>query len=170
MFVFKRPIFWALWVLVSTIAGVWRVLPELTARGPQPVAARAVTAKPGTPQAVLTADARGHHRTFATVDGRNFQVMVDTGASFVALTEMDAGNLGFRPRPQDFTVVLKTANGEIRGARYLIPRLAIGEVSVRNVEAVVLPRGALGISLLGQSFLRQLSGYELAQGKLILRG
>lgn len=168
MFVFKRPIFWALWVLVSTVTGVWRVLPEITARGPQPSQARP-TAITG-PQVVLTADSRGHHKTFAHVDGRSFQVLVDTGASFVALTEMDAANLGFRPHPSDKAVVLRTANGEIHGRRFLIPKLSIGELSVRDVDAVVLPREALGISLLGQSFLKRLNGYELSQGRLTLRG
>jgi aspartyl protease family protein len=34
----------------------------------------------------------------------------------------------------------------------------------------VLPAGRLGTSLLGMSFLRRLDGFEIAQGRLTLRG
>ena len=39
-----------------------------------------------------------------------------------------------------------------------------------DVEAVVLPAGALSISLLGTSFLRRLRGYEVQGGRMVLRG
>jgi aspartyl protease family protein len=41
---------------------------------------------------------------------------------------------------------------------------------VRNVEGVVLPPGKLGTSLLGMSFLKRLGGFEIAQGRLVLKG
>jgi aspartyl protease family protein len=180
MALFKRPIIWAIWVLVGTLLAVARILPLLTAPS-QPQGAQASVAQvsapnpvqkpPGMPKETeIVPDSRGHHRTFATVAGRNFQVLVDTGASLVVLTEMDASNMGFRPKPHEFTVPLATANGSIRGARYRIDSLKVGNITIHNVDAVVLPRGALQISLLGQSFLRRLASYEVKSGRLILRG
>jgi aspartyl protease family protein len=177
---FKRPMIWAIWVLVGTLLAVARILPQLTApsqpQGNQVAAVQAPAPTPaqkpgsGPKETEIVPDSRGHHRTFATVAGRNFQVLVDTGASLVVLTEMDASNMGFRPRPHEFTVPLATANGSIRGARYRIDSLKVGAITLHNVDAVVLPRGALQISLLGQSFLRRLASYEVKAGRLILRG
>jgi aspartyl protease family protein len=179
MGLFKRPIIWAMLVFVSTIVAVLRILPALTQPSARSTGETAVLAAPAmaparsTPkpgEVVIEPDSRGHHRTFASSGGSTFQVLVDTGASLVVLTEMDASNLGFRPMPHDFNVRLATANGVVMGARYRIDRLSVGAVTVRNVEAVVLPRRALAVSLLGQSFLRQLVGYEVRAGRLILRG
>src|SRR6266576_2309680 len=41
----------------------------------------------------------GHFQVEGSVDGRRLDFMVDTGATFVALRERDAGKLGIFPRP-----------------------------------------------------------------------
>jgi aspartyl protease family protein len=46
----------------------------------------------------------------------------------------------------------------------------LGDIVVRNVDAVVLPVGALSTSLLGTSFLGRLQGYEVQTGRMVLRG
>ena len=51
-----------------------------------------------------------------------------------------------------------------------IRELRVGDIAVRDVEAVVVPEGRLGTSLLGMSFLRRLKGFDMAGGRLTLRG
>ena len=51
-----------------------------------------------------------------------------------------------------------------------IPVVRIGTISVRDVEAVVVPRGRLATSLLGMSFLRRLGDVSMTRGRLTLRG
>ncbi len=45
----------------------------------------------------------------------------------------------------------------------------IGSVVVNDVEVLIMEPGASNTSLLGMSFLRKLKGYEVANGRLVLR-
>lgn len=118
----------------------------------------------------VSADYRGQYLVHPTIENFRIRMLVDTGASLVALTEADARNLGIRPAPGDYKIPLRTANGIVRGARVNLREVRLGGIIVRNVEAVVLPAGALSLSLLGTSFLSKLRGYEVQSGRMILRG
>lgn len=116
----------------------------------------------------LTASADGHYYARAEINGRPLDVMVDTGASMVALTYEDADRLGLRLRPSDFTAEVHTANGTTAVAPVMLDRITIGRVTVRNVRAAVTQRGRLGKTLLGMSFLGQLERVDISQGRLLL--
>lgn len=123
------------------------------------------------PNAVtLSADARGHFSTDVDVDGRSLRMLVDTGATICAFSYEDAQRLGLRVYEQDFTRRVDTANGSVAAANIRIPVMRVGTISIRDIEAVVLPRGRLGTSLLGMSFLRRLHDFKMSDGRLMLRG
>src|SRR5918911_3756011 len=84
-------------------------------------------------------DARGHFQTDARIDGQRINFMVDTGASVVALNETSAARFGLRPVPGDYTSRVTTANGTIKAARARIAMVEIGGITVRDVDALVLP-------------------------------
>ncbi|KLK92637.1 hypothetical protein AA309_13150 [Microvirga vignae] len=117
----------------------------------------------------VDADPRGHFYLQPTLDGQPVRMVVDTGASVVALTYEDAERVGARLSPGDFTIRISTANGVVEGAPFRISEIKIRELIVRDVEAIVLPKGRLEVSLLGMSFLRRLSGFDISQGRLNLR-
>ena len=118
---------------------------------------------------LLPAGAYGHFQTEAEINGRTVDVMVDTGASLVALTYDDAQRLGIYVKPGDFTHVAQTANGTARVAPVTISRITIGDITVRNVPAVVSERGKSDRTLLGMSFLGRLSRVEMRGGTLVLQ-
>jgi aspartyl protease family protein len=118
---------------------------------------------------MLVADPAGHFLLTSTVDGVGVRMVVDTGASIVSLSQEDAHRAGFNLEPSKFTAKVLTANGVILAAPVMLKEIAIGDISVRNVAAVVMPKQALPISLLGMSFLSRLSSYEVTGSKLILR-
>jgi aspartyl protease family protein len=118
---------------------------------------------------ILPASDYGHFRADAEINGRDIDVMVDTGASLVALTYEDAERVGFFVRPSDFTRSARTANGIARVAPVTIPRISIGDITVRDVQAVVSERGASERTLLGMSFLGRLSRVEMRGGTLVLQ-
>lgn len=170
----QRPIVWSL-----GIAGVTGLLALNYADGldrvtrAAPSTANASASLPaGTAERLLSvnADHRGHYVVHPTIDNHRLRMMVDTGASFVALTDADARALGVRPDRSAYTIGLGTANGVVKGARVMLREVRLGDILVRDVEAVVLPAGALSLSLLGTSFLRRLRGYEVQGGRMILRG
>lgn len=98
----------------------------------------------------------GHFHANASINGRTIPVLVDTGATLVALSYEDAQAAGVSVNAGDFRYVSQTANGQARFARVTLDQVRIGNVSVRNVEAAVSQPGKLGTTLLGMSFLGQL--------------
>lgn len=116
----------------------------------------------------LKASANGHFHTSADINGRPVEVMVDTGASIVALTFEDAERAGIFVRDSDFTHRVSTANGIARVAPVMLDRVTIGDIMVRDVKAAVTERGKLSQTLLGMSFLGKLSKAEMSRGVLLL--
>jgi aspartyl protease family protein len=126
------------------------------------------TRRDGPRSVTLKRDRRGHFATEASINGRRLDLMVDTGASVVALTQRDAARLGFNPSARDFTAQVQTANGRVRAARAMLPAVEIGGIVVRNVEALIVDDSALTENLLGLSFLSRLSRYEYKDGQLVM--
>jgi aspartyl protease family protein len=116
----------------------------------------------------LRRDRRGHFATEASINGRRLDLMVDTGASVVALTRRDAERIGFSPSASDFTAQVQTANGRVKAAPASLPAVEIGGIVVRNVQALIVDDAALTENLLGLSFLSRLSRYEYKDGQLVM--
>jgi aspartyl protease family protein len=94
--------------------------------------------------------------------------MIDTGASVVALNESSAARFGLRPTPGQYTAAVTTANGTVKAARMRLPMVEVGDLIVRDVDAMVLPDRALSENLLGLSFLSKLKRFEYANGQMVL--
>jgi len=117
----------------------------------------------------IRAGAHGHYFANAEINGRPVGVLVDSGASIVALSYDDAQRAGVLVRDSDFTQRVNTANGVARVAPVMLDRVSIGNITVRNVPAAVTERGSLGTSLLGMSFLGRLQRVDMRAGTLILQ-
>jgi aspartyl protease family protein len=113
--------------------------------------------------------ADGHYHADADVNGHSVQVLVDTGASIVALTAEDAEAVGIYVSSSDYTRKIQTANGSARAAPVVLDRVSIGDITVRDVRAVVLEAGTMPVSLLGMSFLNEVDRVAIRSGKLILQ-
>jgi aspartyl protease family protein len=117
----------------------------------------------------LKAGQNGHFNAEAEVNGRSIDVMVDTGATMIALTFEDAERAGLLLKNSDFTQAVTTANGVARVAPVTLERVSIGDITVRNVPAAVAERGRLKTSLLGMTFLSRLSRFDMRAGVLVLQ-
>ncbi len=119
-------------------------------------------------KARLKMDSRGHFITNAKMNNRNVKVLVDTGATSVAINQRTARRLGINLKASDFKHNVNTANGTIKAASATIDKIQIGNVTVRNVQAAVLDDKALSDTLLGMSFLGQLKSFEVKNRELLL--
>ena len=117
----------------------------------------------------LEAKRGGHFIVRAEINRTPVTVLVDTGATKVALSYEDADRAGLRPRLLDFTIPVATANGTAKAASVVLRQVEIENILVRDVEALVLQKGALRGTLLGMSFLKRLSSFRMEDGRLILR-
>ncbi|WP_077962888.1 TIGR02281 family clan AA aspartic protease [Ensifer adhaerens] len=118
---------------------------------------------------VLDADERGHFFGTFRINGRTERGLVDTGASAIAINLSTARRLGISPGALDFTAArVSTANGVVGAAPATLGRIEIGGISVRDVQALVLPDKALSGTLIGMTFLNRLSSFRVEDRALHL--
>jgi aspartyl protease family protein len=110
----------------------------------------------------------GHYWADALIEGRAVRVMVDTGATVVALTRNDAARLGLKLTTEDFSDALITASGPVRAAPVELQAIAVAGARVERVQALVVERG-LPHSLLGMSYLGRLSAFTATPAGLTLQ-
>lgn len=133
--------------------------------------ARVVTGmSSGGAEAVAERQRNGHFGFNASINGNSLPMMFDTGAGLVTLRIEDAARVGIDPARLNFSGKMSTANGITTVAQVVIETMTIGGITVRDVNALVAPPGALGVNLIGQSFMTRLAGYNVDGDRLILRG
>lgn len=128
-------------------------------------ARRMLDAEPGAARVSRAAD--GHFWANAAVGERSVRLLVDTGASAVALTADDAKALGVDVDRLDFSRELAGAGGVVRAAEVTLNRLTVGDATVERVRALVVAEG-LDRSLLGMSYLGRLSRIEATPSEMVL--
>ena len=130
-------------------------------RGPQ-------TSERSNDSAALAKSADGHFWAEGMVNGSRVRFLVDTGASSVALTPLDAQRLGLQPATLVYDTPVHTANGESLAARVRLANLSVAGARLSQVDAVVVGHG-LTTSLLGMSYLGRLSRFAATPDTLILQ-
>jgi len=111
----------------------------------------------------------GHFRTIARIDDADIGVLVDTGASLILLRYDDAIRAGVDPDMLEFNIPLTTASGRSHVAPFQFSQVRIGGVLVRNVEGAIAQPGELHTSLLGMTFIEQLTEAVIRKDAMILR-
>ncbi|MFN0262933.1 TIGR02281 family clan AA aspartic protease [Tepidamorphus sp. 3E244] len=134
----------------------------------QEKAASARVVSSGYRSLTLEADRSGHFQVEGIINGRRLHMMADTGATSVVLNHEDAARIGIRPRKKEFTIRMRTANGETTAAPVMLKDIRIGSIRVRNVRAIVAQKGAMNVNLLGMSFIGALKRFELKGDELTL--
>ena len=101
----------------------------------------------------LAADQRGHFIAEGAINGLPIRLLVDTGATSIALPASEAQRLGIDYRKGERGLV-QTANGTVQVYRVKLDKVTLGSIELTSVDAIVSERG-LSIALLGMSFLNR---------------
>ncbi|SIS56422.1 retropepsin-like aspartic protease family protein [Phaeovulum vinaykumarii] len=109
----------------------------------------------------------GHFHLRAGVNGVPVSFVVDTGASDIVLTQRDAERAGIALGDLAFFGQARTANGVVSTAPVRLDTLALGQLQLRDVRAVV-NGGEMRQSLLGMSLLSRFQSVEMRPDRLIL--
>lgn len=120
-------------------------------------------------QGVLRRQHDGHFYTEASVDGARVRLLVDTGASMVALTGDDAEAIGLSWDEADLRPIGRGASGPVNGVSVRLERIEVAGIEAQNVDAAIIPEG-LDVSLLGQSFLSKLQNVSISGDEMRLGG
>jgi aspartyl protease family protein len=121
--------------------------------GGAPVNLGGAASEGGGSQIVLTAGSGGHFVTGGSINGRAVQFVVDTGATYVALSQSEADRIGLKYKT-GARGMANTANGQVPAYLTRLNVVRVGDVQVYDVEAMVFP-AALDVVLLGNSFLNR---------------
>jgi aspartyl protease family protein len=108
----------------------------------------------------------GHFYADVQINGSRIHMLVDTGASAIALSRDDARSVGIATSIGMNDVVGEGADGDVHGEFVKIDRMELGPKTVEGLDAVVLNEGEQ--SLLGQSFLAKFDSVEIHGDKMVL--
>lgn len=169
----RQAAIWLLIVLALVSAYVYRFefqgFGNRVLSGLMPGRATVITDSEGRQEVVLQKMINGHFETNAAVNGKEINMLVDTGASSIALTYEDAERIGLDPENLSYIVTVMTANGRAQAAPVMLQEISVGPITRRNIGATVAAKGRLDQSLLGMSFLSTLEMLQMRTDELRLR-
>ncbi|NNE51368.1 MAG: TIGR02281 family clan AA aspartic protease [Sulfitobacter sp.] len=118
-------------------------------------------------QIVVTRSRDGHYHLSLDINDTPVRFVLDTGASEMVLTQADAARVGLNVDSLNYVGRANTANGQVRTAFVKLDRVSLGDVTDRNVGAVV-NEGEMQQSLLGMGYLERWGSIQIANGELVL--
>lgn len=113
---------------------------------------------------MLKRDPSGHYRAEAFINGKKVDVIVDTGATGVAISTALAEELGLKSHS---AVLTTTASGDTVSYRARLDEVKLGGIVAHDVSANIVP-GLSDEALLGMSFLGRMD-IRLYQGTMTIR-
>lgn len=115
-------------------------------------------------------DRAGDSHFYATtrINGTDVRMMVDSGASMIALTRADAEAIGLDVDALAVAGSAATAGGVVPVRPVELDRVAIDGLEVSRVQAAVIDAD-MPHSLLGQSFLARLQSVKVEGDRMTLR-
>ncbi len=113
---------------------------------------------------VLKRGLDGHYRAEALINGEKINVLIDTGATGVAISQGVADRLKLKSIN---AVRTNTANGDSIGYMVRLNQVKIGGVEAHDVAAMIAP-GLDGDVLLGMSFLGRMD-VRLYKGQMTIK-
>lgn len=153
----------ALFVMIAAGVAIGLAWPT----GAPPTESEANAASGERRETTLEKERNGHFYTYADVNGEPIRFVVDTGASFVALTTKDAKRIGIPFSPGEFEIIGEGASGLVRGKLVQLDSVEIDGKRVTNVKAAILEGSRL--SLLGQSYLSRMGEVQMRGDYMVLR-
>ncbi|KQR83938.1 hypothetical protein ASG07_04770 [Sphingomonas sp. Leaf343] len=110
----------------------------------------------------------GHFHAVASINGVRAPMLVDSGATTIALSVATAKAAGLDLNERAFPVMIDTANGRVVARRVTIKSLKVGSVTVSDIAAVVSE--AFGDQdIIGMNFLSRLVSWRVEGRTLILQ-
>lgn len=113
---------------------------------------------------VLKRGLDGHYRAEALINGEKVDVLVDTGATGVAISQRIADKLNLKSID---AIRTNTANGDSVGYMVRLASVKVGGVEAKNVAAMIAP-GLDGDVLLGMSYLGRMD-VRLYKGEMTIK-
>lgn len=115
---------------------------------------------PSRTQWSIPANSARQYITTAAINGRRLKVLVDTGATVVALSSLQADRLQMNYRKEGREGTVTTASGVAKAWHWKLERVNVGGLDVGYIDATVIEGPYPEIALLGMSFLEKVDMRE----------
>lgn len=112
----------------------------------------------------LTRNRAGHFVAPGEINGQPVRLLLDTGATYVAIPASLADRLGLEKGRK---ALFSTANGQVEGHLSQLDEVRLGPIRLRNVKGAITPGLEGDTVLLGMSFLGALS-IQMSEGQMEL--
>jgi aspartyl protease family protein len=122
--------------------------------------------EPEQTSAKIWRDESGAYTTVGSINGRTVSFLVDTGATAVAMSRVDARRLGLAYKLEGNPLYVNTANGRVPAYELELDRVQVGDIVLHNVRGFVIENAGSGHILLGMSFLNRVKMED--QGAVLL--
>lgn len=109
----------------------------------------------------------GMYITAGSINKQPVQVMIDTGATWVAMNSNMARKLGINYRYEGTKSIAGTASGKVVTYVVTLKSVQIGDIKLRNVKGAVIDGNYPEIILLGNSFLNRVELQRKGQMMLL---
>ncbi len=119
-------------------------------------------------EVMIPRDITGNYSTVGSINGRTVNMLVDTGATSVAMSEAEARRLGIPYWLKGKKAGVRTASGFARAYSVVLDEVRVGTIVLRQVEAVVVEGNSPVEVLLGMSFLNRVE-MENSNNIMVLR-
>lgn len=112
-------------------------------------------------------DRSGMYRRSGSINGQPVDFLVDTGASHIAMNSIQARRLGIDYRVHGERVMTSTASAVVSAYQITLERVQLGDITLRQVSAIVLEGPQPQDVLLGMSFLGRLEMQRESEAMVI---
>lgn len=111
----------------------------------------------------------GMYMTFGNINGRSVRFLIDTGASAIAMNTEQAKRLGILYDKTGIKAGVSTASGFANAYRIRLKSVSVGNITQKNIEALVIEGKHPGPILLGMSFLGRLDVEQSGNAMTLLQ-
>jgi aspartyl protease family protein len=118
-------------------------------------------------QVEIQRDSNGHFYADVEINGAPIHMLIDTGATGIALSREDARSAGVATSIGMSDVVGQGADGSVHGEFVRLDRVRLGGTEANGLDAIVLNSGEQ--SLLGQEFLSKFDSVEIHGDTMVLK-
>lgn len=104
----------------------------------------------------ISLNQNNQYETVITIEGKEVNGIIDTGANFVTINKNIAIQLNISYKKDENKVKVSTANDKTSGYRIMLSSIKLGDIELHNIDAVVMDNDQPENVLIGMSFLKNL--------------
>lgn len=119
-------------------------------------------------ETIIPMRADGHFWVDAQINGETAGFMIDTGATYTAVSHFTAQKAGLQAIPGNSAITLTTANGTLEAEMSMARTLSFGSIHAQDLSVLIGINSDENTNVIGMNLLSQLAAWRVENNRLIL--